>query len=218
MILPTKNQLTDKFGVYRSWGAGGWTPKSAYSPIHAGVDFSARGERIIHMPVSGRYESMSVGGHIGTVIKIKPDDSQDILMYLFHCELCGNGHAVEGQVLTQHQPMPKREGFGTGAPHLHFEVAVNKRIIESFQLDLPDQHLGAYIIEKAELEDLNKTQVLHRVQEQIEAWWIIEVRKTFIHRARQAFGSWRKMKGSKLGQEDFYMLDPFVLAGAEYER
>lgn len=177
-LSPTKNRVTDKFGMYREWGGNGWFPSSAYSPIHTGVDYSALPEENIVSPIDGEVWGELVPGSVGSMTMIRSKASKDFVFYLLHCNPTQSQWdlAFRGNVVTKHA------GHGIGAPHLHLELAITEKLACS----LNDGHFLEPIDWKevmharAEEAGLNPEEVYKRVKLTMRERGILEIGKNYV--------------------------------------
>lgn len=208
MQPPTLNRRTDAFGFSRAWGFETWHPQAAYSPIHAGVDFSAEPNEHIQAPCDcmawGWFVDGSVGAYTMIIPKISGSPSEEIALYLFHCEPTGRRWAdfLRSERITKHA------GYGIGAPHLHLECAVTPDLACALHaaglLDLHRITKGHWM-DKAREAEFSQSQAYQRVQKQKREWGISLVFNDAI--VRGALPPYRRSRHSRIGKGETWIID-----------
>lgn len=213
---PTSNPVTDPFGYYRVWGGSGWTHSKLYSPIHAGQDYSARPESVIAAPCDGWAYGEYMTGSIGSYTMFRPitprGPSEHIALYFIHCR-------PTAKEWTQYQtgdPLTVHAGYGIGAPHLHYEIAVTEqfgrvleleKILNPAHVTLRDWRL------KAKEAGLPARRVLQRISDQMKAWGIQRVCYDYI--VRESLPKYKRSQHYEVGNGPTWILDPERIANME---
>ena len=208
IIAPTKNPVTDGFGIFRHWGIDTWHPDRKYSPVHAGIDFSALPEDRIAMPVKGEvWGERSRNPSIGSYCMILPERSAEVALYFYHCEPTGDRWRSfdRGEDVTVHA------GHGIGAPHLHFEVNVTDEIGRQLLSDgilRPINNLAVDVWGRARDAGISPADTLRRVRRQMESWGILEIGENYM--IRQWLPEERRSRKSNIGKGPTWVIDPRV--------
>lgn len=209
MILPTPNKQTDSFGLHRDWAPNGeaWNPDSEYSPVHVGVDYSARPETKIRMPCDGKIYGEMIGGLVGSYCMIVPTDTAQIALYYHHCEPTANVWVPfhRGEVCTF------QAGHGIGHPHLHIELAVGSILgqhLMSAGILRPIKNLAQTIRDRAAGAGIDPEKTLARVKRQMKEQSIIEIGENYL--IRSAIPQYKKSRYTIVGIGQTYFIDPRV--------
>lgn len=209
LSMPTHNSITDKFGFYRYWGENEWNPNTGYSPIHAGVDYSAIPNTDIYNLCTGYAYGHIVGGVVGSVTYIRPIVQQEtldtIMITLMHCE------PMEPiwKKCNKTELLTKQAGYGIGAPHLHVEIDVTEDILKELlqrKIISSKKVTDTDIIKKAEQSNIDPNQTIEKVHAQQKRWGIKEIGYDYI--IRYALPQYRHSKYSRVGKESTVMLNP----------
>lgn len=204
---PTKNPLTDGFGLFRDWGTGGWSPSEEYSPVHTGIDYSAKPDQAIVSPIDGYVWGEKIAGMVGSYCIIRPDHSDQFLFTFFHCEPTGaEWRKVKKGFYVTHQA-----GYGIGAPHLHFELATTHSMGSHLRHRGVLKHINwRAVVEKrcAEL-GFNLDTVLARVRTFMASRGVIDIGENYV--VVSGLPDYRRTKHSRVGIGPTYLMDPRVV-------
>lgn len=216
LTRPTPNRVTDYFGAGRLWGNRYWHPDARYSPIHGGVDYTARGDASIVAPCDvlawGDYRP----GDVGSYIMMRPineggEPSKHIALYFLHCEPT----PTKWLQFDKGMPMTRQAGHGIGAPHLHFEVVVSHSLgkeLESRGIIHPDWVSLKDWRNKALVAGIDDDKALARVREQMNRWQIRGMYHDYMTRA--AVPHYRQSQYSNVGKHGAaYFLDATLFVG-----
>jgi hypothetical protein len=208
-MRPTPNPVTDDFGVNRDFGPTGWNPESAYSPIHTGVDYSARSLKKIVSPIDGEAWGELVPGMVGSMTMVRSNYSRDLVFYLLHCEPTAQQwkKVYRGQRLTTHA------GHGIGLDHLHLELVVTEKLFQDLLSDgtlLPCKDSWRAFIEgrfKSAGFDVEKG--MKRVDQNMKDRGLLEIGMNYIKAS--ALPAYRMSKHLDVGKTgSVYFVDPRV--------
>jgi murein DD-endopeptidase MepM/ murein hydrolase activator NlpD len=204
LITPTENKITDKFGLDRDWGSNGWTPKCGYSPMHMGVDFSARPVANIQMPINGKVWGEFRAFPVGSYCLLLPEGTENISLIFFHCDPT-NPRWVE---YKQGDNITKQAGHGIGAPHLHYEVMITEELgkyLLSSEILSPLPNLKEVVYKKAEQANINKQEAMAECLKQTYDFGINEVGYNYF--IQKDIPSYKKSKFSNVGKGNTFIID-----------
>ena len=212
MKPPTANRITDRFGTMRLWGSTGWYPNSAYSPLHWGIDYSARGDAGVYAPVDGQVWGEFVGGAVGSCTSFIPHidgkPTKHVIAYLIHCKPTGKQWlaVTAGDRITEHA------GYGIGAPHLHWEVCVTPELARTLVADglIDDTPVDDWIEKKARVAGIGAFAAARRVEKQRRTHGITAVYRHAMVRA--GLPKYRLSRHSGVGRGETWALDMDALA------
>jgi len=201
---PTNNIVTDNFGLNRDWGKNGWHPDCGYSPIHLGVDFSARPDGNIYMPCLGQIWGDFRPYPIGSYCLVIPNNMENISFIFMHCQPTGSiwKRFDKGDKITTHA------GYGIGAPHLHFEILVTKSL-GKYLLELnilkKIENIEGEIIKKSRNSNINEYVALSECRKQLTMFNILDVGQNYI--VQKIVPDYKKSRHSLVGRDDTYLID-----------
>jgi len=213
MFTPTHNRLTDKFGFYRFWGNNDWTPDKEYSPIHAGIDFSARGDKEIKAPCNGYAYGQEAHEPVGSITMIRPivdnEALDNVVVTLMHCEPAKPQwkEVRKGEIITT------QAGHGIGAAHLHLEIDVTEDVYKELvnrHMLYGDELTDRDIKEKATESGIDPDKALLRVEDQKNTWGISFLGKDGFIR-KWGLPHYRQSSYSRVGNEPTVMINPLRL-------
>lgn len=203
-VLPTGNPLTDRFGIFRDWGPGGWTPSDEYSPIHTGVDYSARPDGKIVSPIDGYVWGEKIDGLVGSYCIIRPEHSDQFMFTFFHCEPTGAEwkKVNKGSFITDHA------GYGIGDPHLHFELATTHAVGRHLRHLGILRHINWRAVAEKRCEELgfNRDTVLSKIRAFKASRGVIDIGANYV--VVSGLPDYRRSKHSKVGIGPTYIIDP----------
>lgn len=212
--IPTPNRVTDPFGVWRVWGGTGWNPNAKYSPIHWGTDFSGKGVDQIVAPVSGQAWGEKIPGAIGSCISVIPhldgEPVRDIIMYLIHCEPT----ASRWSSCNARSSLTSHAGYGIGAPHLHWEVALTPRLARALQdVKLLQAHAidRAWWKHKSDNAGLDHGDVDPCLRSQMASHGIVKVYNDAI--VRDGLPAYKRSRFSDVGEGETWVVDIMQILG-----
>ena len=208
------NDLTDAFGIYRHWGPRTWHPHAGYSPIHAGIDYSAQGDEHIYAPCDAYAYGQMPGGPVGSALYLRPvvagEALDNVMITMFHCEPGPPQwrEVAAGDVLTTHA------SHGIGAAHLHYEIDVTYdlyRKLVDVGLIRPRTVSEHTIRGRAARRKLDPGAVVEAVNAQRARWGIERLEHDAI--VRTALPEYRQSQYSRVGRETTVVINPrrFVL-------
>lgn len=218
---PTPNRVTDYFGFHRRWGEKTWNPNAGYSPVHAGVDYSARPLADIVAPIDClawgdiNRRDPTVPESVGSYVMMRPilstgEPSKYIALYFFHCEPT----APRWQEYKQDEVMTQHAGHGIGAPHLHFEVVVAEGLGKELVTRGILQEDGVKQREwqlKAKFAKIDEREALQSIRHQVNTWAIRGIYKDYF--VRVGLPQYRKSQYSNVGTGLTYVIDPAIIVG-----
>ena len=211
VTLPTSNPLTDSFGLGRLWGGTGWHPESEYSPVHTGVDFSARPSSDVRMAMKGKIWGDFVPGMVGSYCMMLPETSEEFAAYFFHCEPTAPIWVAKNKddVVTH------MAGYGIGAPHLHFELAITNKVGHYLMSNkiLRKFDWRAFAAMKAQKAGFNVDVVLQRIQKQMQERGILDIGENYV--LVYGLPAYRKSTNSHVGNGMTFLVDPFTVIDKE---
>jgi hypothetical protein len=210
---PTENLLSDAFGLNRDWGKeNAWNPdlpeNEKYSPIHPGLDFTARGTHKITMPLTGRVWGDFVPGPVGAFCMILPDLCEHIALYLFHCEPT----EPEWKEYYQGEYITDQAGYGVGLPHLHFELCVSdllgRYLRDHTGLLRQFYDMDDHVLHKAKQCKIDEKKTLAAVKQQIHDWGISEIGMNYF--VRGPLPEYRQSRLTEVGKGVTWVINPAI--------
>lgn len=208
------NPRTDPFGIRRHWGERHWIPGSGYSPIHAGVDYSAEPDPVIFAPCAGLVYGHKVDWPVGSAVYIRPllgeDPVDNVMVVLMHCEPTASEwrEVRDGEELTTHG------GHGVGAPHVHVEVDVTIDVYRALVGDgiISDRAVTAETIRgRAARKDIDADLTEARVEQQCARWGIEFLGYDVLIRSR--LPAYRHSQYSRVGKGRTAIINPEKVMG-----
>ena len=216
---PTTNVTTDNFGFKRLWSESTWNPDSVYSPIHAGIDFSARPDSVVRAPCDILAWGALVESPIGSYIMMRPSlggfpPSNHIAMYFFHCDPTDpTWMSVPGGT-----PLTYHAGHGIGAPHLHFEIAVSPEFGRYLLKEgiLTDKAVTYHeMVNKARQAGIDETKAIERVETQKSTWGI--TRLCYSHMIVAGLPYYKQSQHLPFTEGPVWLIDPQIFLYANKE-
>jgi hypothetical protein len=155
---------------------------------------------------------MSRGGAVGSVILLLPEDNEEVMVVLMHCDpTASEWIPVErGGALSQHA------GHGVGAPHLHLEINCTERAWRELSGHVDTGTVtDEAILRRASRAGLVPDKVLAAVRAQRRRWGITQLLEDGIETS--GLPEYRHSRYSRVGKGTTYRVNPErFLQEAEY--